>query len=122
MKTLKIDLSVAISDLTQARETLCDVWTSEQNPDDKDILRQSYAALINSIELARKVMKVKSDREAKDRYEKELAHHNEFFEARKPKREHYQDDLSFGHAYTQWSFQYNMDMPNKPGYYRANND
>lgn len=122
MKTLKIDLSTAITDLSLSRETLSEVWTNEENPEDKENLRLAYAALINCLELSRKALKVKSDREANERYQNELANHNEFYEAKKPKREHYPDDLSFGHAYTQWSFQYNMDKPNKPGYHRANND
>ncbi len=57
-----------------------------------------------------------------DAYEVEL---NEFIKKMnnyKPNEGDYQDMDMFKHALSEWNKSYSMDMPNKPGYYRANND
>jgi len=67
-----------------------------------------------------------------DRYESDCAE----FEARmrliEPKKKDYgfdnkmwpdfESEKAFNEAYSEWHKSYFMDAPNKPGYYRANND
>jgi hypothetical protein len=57
-----------------------------------------------------------------DAYEVEL---NEFIKkmnACKPDPLDYNDPANYKQDLSEWDKAYSMDMPNKPGYYRANND
>jgi ligand-binding sensor domain-containing protein len=115
-------LSDAYSDLQNTRESLEDVWTRETNPDHKEKLRIAYASFLQITESVRNLIKQKSHDEAMLSYEKLMINWNEFWEAKEPKREHYESDADYLSARAQWSFNRSMDQPNRPGYERANND
>lgn len=51
-----------------------------------------------------------------DRYEKEAAEFEKKMRAIEPPREEMPE------LWNEWLRSYSMDAPNKPGYYRANND
>jgi len=55
-------------------------------------------------------------------YYLDLKAHEEKMEARKPKREDYRSDSEYNSACSEWHMAFFCDAPNKPGYYRANND
>jgi hypothetical protein len=55
-------------------------------------------------------------------YYQALANFQEMMEDRKPKRELFADVTEFERALSQWQMKRSCDEPNKPGYYRANND
>lgn len=64
-----------------------------------------------------------------ERYYVESKEFEERMQAKKPKREDYQSDVYGGfteEAYQKdlsaWQMAYSCDAPNKPGYYRANDD
>jgi hypothetical protein len=55
-------------------------------------------------------------------YYKALQEFNEQMLERKPKREHFDVESEYQRALDWWSTCLSCDAPNKPGYYRANND
>lgn len=48
--------------------------------------------------------------------------HDRFYDARKPKRYEYSTEEEYKKAYDQWALEWSVNLPNKPGYFRANND
>jgi len=66
-----------------------------------------------------------------ERYEADLKSHEEYYLKMKPQKEDmdfvdattgaFRED-KFNAAHSEWHMSYHMGMPNKPGYYRANND
>jgi hypothetical protein len=61
-------------------------------------------------------------REQWERYEAEKIAHDARYESLKPHRELYFSDEEYRRDFSQWSMDEAMSDPNKPGYYRANND
>ena len=57
-----------------------------------------------------------------EQYETDLKEHKEHCEKIKPKRENYLTKQAFSTDMSEWDRKLSMDAPNKPGYYRANND
>ncbi len=66
-----------------------------------------------------------------DRYNQEMIDHETRMREKEPKKFDYgfthgwpdrESEQKFDKAYSEWHQAYFMDMPNKPGYYRANND
>ncbi len=57
-----------------------------------------------------------------EQYEKDLQEHIEYCEKIKPLREKYLTEQAFKLDMSEWDKKLHMDAPNKPGYYRANND
>lgn len=57
-----------------------------------------------------------------DKYEKDLKDHQDYCAKIKPKRESYLTEQAFNTDMSEWDRKVSMDAPNKPGYYRANND
>ncbi len=55
-------------------------------------------------------------------YEKELAAHTALYEESKPHPRDFDNDDDFNKAHNKWSFEFWQTRPNKPNYYRANND
>ena len=55
-------------------------------------------------------------------YYKEKEEFDAFMEAKKPLRENYSSEVEYRSAYYQWDMARSCDAPNKPGYWRANND
>jgi len=55
-------------------------------------------------------------------YYADLKAHRERMQATKPKREDFESEADFYKAQSRWDMAYHCDAPNKPGYYRANND
>lgn len=55
-------------------------------------------------------------------YEAERKSHEAYCEQKKPKRENYLTEKAFTTDWAEWDRMRFMDAPNKPGYYRANND
>jgi hypothetical protein len=55
-------------------------------------------------------------------YYQALANFREMMEERKPKIELFADVNEFERALSEWHMKLHCDCPNKPGYYRANND
>lgn len=77
-------------------------------------------------------MKEKTTPEQWERYYADLKSHEQHMDAKKPKEPNpldYPDEGLFMRAMaayrtekSQWDMAYSCDAPNKPGYYRANND
>jgi len=71
-------------------------------------------------------------KEQMDKYEADLKAFKERMYLKEPKKESYgyenkmfpdeQSERAFQSAYSQWHMALHCDAPNKPGYYRANND
>lgn len=57
-----------------------------------------------------------------DRYHFDMKAHEEFYASIRPKTEDFPDYDSWNKALSKWLFNKACDAPNKPGYYRANND
>ena len=57
-----------------------------------------------------------------DQYEQEKREHDEYYARIKPKPEDFPAPEFYKVAFDQWSFDEAMSAPNKPGYFRANND
>lgn len=57
-----------------------------------------------------------------EQYEADLKAHEEYCARIKPKRENYLTEQAFNTDMSEWGKKLSMDAPNKPGYYRANND
>jgi hypothetical protein len=55
-------------------------------------------------------------------YYADLKKHDDHYLAIKPKQEDYRSDHEYQTAISQWSMSWSCGAPNKPGYYRANND
>lgn len=120
MKTLKnFTIDNAYSDIRQAQETLEGAITEGAAADNLD---QAKDFLERARLLVATYLRAEADRRAMENYEKDLLHHNEFWEAKKPNRDHYEDRLQYERDMSAWHRGYHMDAPNKPGYYRANND
>lgn len=66
--------------------------------------------------------KAKTESPEWQRYYADLAKHNSYYDGRKPKRENFASDAEWLTAFNEWSMDEAMSAPNKPGYYRANND
>jgi len=60
--------------------------------------------------------------ERMDAYEIELNEFIKMMNARKPDPKDYTDAARFKSDMSAWDMAYSCDMPNRPGYYRANND
>lgn len=56
------------------------------------------------------------------RYHEKMISHEERVSREEPDLEKYANEESFESAVSEWSMMRSMDMPNQPGYYRANND
>jgi hypothetical protein len=120
MKTLTINLDVVYSDVRQAQESIEQLLRSEtfetgEVKEAESLLEQARRRLATMI-------KIKVEKEAMANYEKELEFHVQLYNQRKPKREDYTSDVAWHTAFNQWSMDEAMNRPNKPGYYRANND
>jgi hypothetical protein len=57
-----------------------------------------------------------------DNYRSDLAMHNIYCDAKKPKRPIYLTEQAYQIDYAEWEKMRSMDAPNPPNYYRANND
>lgn len=57
-----------------------------------------------------------------ERYYVEAAAHDKRMEETKPVREKFSDQGSFDRAFSAWLMESSCNAPNKPGYFRANND
>ncbi len=57
-----------------------------------------------------------------DAYEIELKAFEDMMYKRQPMRENYSSDAEYMKAYRAWDMALSCDAPNRPGYYRANND
>jgi hypothetical protein len=57
-----------------------------------------------------------------DEYHLEMFEHEKYYSERKPLREKFESEEDFKKAYREWDMSKSMNEPNKPGYYRANND
>ena len=57
-----------------------------------------------------------------DQWRKDVEEFEKRMEEKKPDREDFQTDEEFGKAMAEWRMALFCDRPNKPGYYRANND
>lgn len=57
-----------------------------------------------------------------EEYAKAAKKHEDYCESMRPLREMYLTDQAFQIDINEWSKIALMDAPNKPGYYRANND
>lgn len=57
-----------------------------------------------------------------DRYAEELKKHKEYYDSIKPKREDFETQDQFNSTLSEWQMNESCFAPNKPGYYRANND
>jgi len=55
-------------------------------------------------------------------YEEDLRIHELLMESTKPRPELYADPREYDKAMTLWHMDLHCGAPNKPGYYRANND
>jgi hypothetical protein len=55
-------------------------------------------------------------------YYADLKAFKESMAAKKPKRDDFESEADFYKAQARWDMAYHCDAPNKPGYYRANND
>jgi hypothetical protein len=62
------------------------------------------------------------DEEAWARYYRDLKSHHEVYNSRKPRRENYHYEEEFKKDYSRWDMDSSLFEPNKPGYFRANND
>lgn len=56
------------------------------------------------------------------KYYADLKAHNDTYAKAKPVRENFPSENEYLIALNNWSFDEAMSAPNKPGYYRANND
>jgi hypothetical protein len=56
------------------------------------------------------------------KYYADLEAFKERMQAKKPKRENFESESEFYKAQSEWDMALHCDAPNKPGYYRANND
>lgn len=121
MKTLKnFTVDNAYSDILQAQETLEGVLWDEE-PETKE-LKEAKSCLEQARRWVAGYIKIKAEKEAMVSYEKSLAHHKMYYDARKPKREDFASDIAWHTAFNKWAMDESMSAPNKPGYYRANND
>lgn len=57
-----------------------------------------------------------------NQYEKELAAHEEHYAKTEPDPEDFPTEQAYTSALSQWRMDRSCFEPNKPGYYRANND
>jgi hypothetical protein len=67
-----------------------------------------------------------------DKYEADLKEFEAMMKSKEPKKEDYgfsnkmfpdaESEHSYNSAYSEWHMKLFCDAPNKPGYYRANND
>ena len=55
-------------------------------------------------------------------YERDLKSHEERVKREEPIRNNFSTEQDFKTAWREWDKMRFMDAPNKPGYYRANND
>lgn len=65
---------------------------------------------------------MKTTWQAWDRYAASLKQHEEHYANTEPRRENYETEYEYDQAHSKWNMGLHMDAPNKPGYYRANND
>lgn len=124
MKSLEIRIDTAYDMIRQAQEIL-DIAIPKENCTTNE-LKEAKSSLEQARRWTAAYMKMKADKEAMARYEKDLENHNSFYELRKPKREKFPDgpdgDREWHTAFNKWAMDESMSAPNKPGYYRANND
>ena len=59
---------------------------------------------------------------AMDQYEKDLKEFLARMEEEKPRPQDYDDPKEYEKDKAEWDMALSCDRPNKPGYYRANND
>ena len=57
-----------------------------------------------------------------DRYYEDLAAHEERVKREEPDIENYPTEKAYLAAVSEWEIMRSCDAPNKPGYFRANND
>ena len=67
-----------------------------------------------------------------ERYAVDMARHEEYYQKTKPTKAAYgyiggmppdaEHERAYENAYSEWHMNYSCFEPNKPGYYRANND
>ncbi len=57
-----------------------------------------------------------------EQYEIDAKKHRDYCELIKPVRKNYLTEQAFNLDMSEWDMKVSMDAPNKPGYYRANND
>jgi len=57
-----------------------------------------------------------------ERYYEDLKRHEERCKREKPTEHDYDLESDFNSAFSEWQMMCSCDAPNKPGYYRANND
>ena len=57
-----------------------------------------------------------------EQYEKDLAAHESYYSNIRPKTSDFVEFVEWNKALSAWLTDKNMYAPNKPGYYRANND
>jgi hypothetical protein len=55
-------------------------------------------------------------------YFMELDRHVQHMESIRPQKDQFDNESAYARAYSAWSMKESCDAPNKPGYYRANND
>ncbi len=56
------------------------------------------------------------------RYAEDLKLHELRMQATEPQRDQFQDSVEYHSAKSKWDMAFAMMAPNKPGYYRANDD
>ena len=64
----------------------------------------------------------KPEETPEQRYEREVIEHKAYCDRIKPKKENYLTTKAFDADMAEWNMKVSCDAPNKPGYYRANND
>lgn len=57
-----------------------------------------------------------------DAYEIERKAHEDHWQAKKPYRTQFATTAEYNKALSEWDMAYHCMAPNKPGYFRANND
>lgn len=124
MKSLEIKIDTAYDMIRQAQEVLNTAITKEDCTTNE--LKEAKSSLEQARRWTAAYMRIKADREALVQYERDLSNHNSFYALRKPKRENFPTgeagDREWHTAFNKWAMEEAMDLPNKSGYYRANND
>lgn len=59
---------------------------------------------------------------AMDQYRKDLKEHEDYMESIKPDPDDFENNQEYEKKLAEWKMALFCDAPNKPGYYRANND
>lgn len=57
-----------------------------------------------------------------EQYARELKNHELHMQAKEPVKENFENPTDYLRARSEWEKELAMCSPNKPGYYRANND